>query len=218
MHGPICPKLLNYHSSRSIIFRMSNYTENMQFTPPSAARKRRAGHPEQDCNTDDSSHSSNGNQTLVWQQAFKRLRVNDQENYMYFPSGNNHAGQTQPTWPQQHVDFNGSNVYSTPPSKQPAQEPPSETEYKRNNQVLGQLHRERRLREQDQLRRLVSNPHEEHDYDWNSSSSFEGDEDSGMMMESPAEQRQVAAVHLFGTPLSMRRRTVVHLQTDSKLE
>ena len=191
----------------------SQAADDMQFTPPpSAARKRRAAHDELD--------DTRGSPQLVWQQAFKRLRVNDQENHMYSENSGDAYGYapSQLTWPQynqQQQPYN--NLYSTPPPKQPAPEPPPETDYKRNNQVLGQLHRERRLREQEEARRLYSTTSsQQHSQDSSccySSSSYGSEQET--LMDSPAEPRFSGAVHLFGSP--MRRRNVVTLPTDSKL-
>ncbi|GKY99008.1 hypothetical protein MPSEU_000856500 [Mayamaea pseudoterrestris] len=206
----------------TVTIDMNDYADNdMQFTPPSIVHKRRAAHQEN--NDGNNQLDDDSNHSFVWQQAFKRLRVNEQ-NYQVSSNSIYSGHAQQQAWPQ-HLPYNeylssnsiSNQLYSTPPPKQPAQQPPPQTDYKMNNLTLGQLHRERRLREQEELRqRMILTSGDQVAAAGSSNSSYyTEDDDSAMTEDSPGKQ---PAVHLFGTPLLMRRRNAIKLPTDSKLE
>lgn len=184
-----------------------NYPDDMQLTPPMSTRKRR---PDDD--DDDSSTISS-----VWQHAFKRLRVNDHD--IYLPSnrgfGNENVYWAQSYPPQQQQQAASTQQHntrlelSTPPPKAPPVRPP-DTDYRNNNEYLGQLHRERRLREQHQARCLFTAEKQA----WNGLSTTM--EESPVVAPGIYHRLADASVHT-PTQQQQQSRKVVHLHTDSKL-
>jgi hypothetical protein len=193
----------NQHPCLMFAMNHRHDDDDMQFTPPSAVRKRRFN----DGNAMDQQHPAFEEPSAhqLWQQAFKRLRVNDQatdpETYAMRPPYSNPQDV-----PSHQSTSSFERVPLTPPPKLPANHPP-DTDFKNSNHYLGQLHRERRLREQEESRRL-------------SFGSAKRERGNGHVHMSPLFPRgamECENVERSNAP-SSRRRNVVYLHTDSKLE
>jgi len=184
-----------------------NYgSDDMRFTPRPLVRRKR-GVMERDQGTEDAS-SRNSAASLAWQQAFKRLRVNDSDNHM--EDENDEPPRMMNPSSEGRLQRREAHLYSTPPPKPPVVHPPPDTDYKRSNFLLGQLHRERCLRDQEDTRHLFQMSSVQRSF------YKSEDDDRGLQFESPLHQQQMDAIQLFGTP-PMRNRKMIQLHTDSKL-
>lgn len=181
--------------------------------------------------------TADGLGTVHFHQAFKRLRVQEDDDTS--------MGQTPPRWnnhqhpPSYYREQRPSHHYQqsagqdsmsddcrTPPAKMPAEyQGVPDTDYKSVNHVLGQLHRQRRLREQQESSSMNLNQrfaqqsmavHHHYHHGGGDSRPLTPSKRSADGMQTDYYP-QVTTTASYSTPPVNRRRKVVHLHTDSKL-